>query len=55
MKCPRKCVAKGWFCNWLCEAACIAEVDLLPTSFTEETSFYLNCDGNVESNVLVGR
>jgi hypothetical protein len=55
MKCPRKCVTKGLFCNWLYEAACIGEVDLLPTSFTEEASFYLNCDGNSESNILVGR
>jgi hypothetical protein len=55
MKCPRKCVAKRWFYSWLYEAACIGEVDLLPTSFKEEASFYLNCDGNAGSNILVGR
>ena len=55
MKCHREYVAKGWFCNWLFEAGRIGKVDLLPTYFTEEASFYLNCDGNAESNVLAGR
>jgi len=41
--------------NWSYEAACIGTVDLLPTSFTEVTSFYLNCDGKAESDIVVGR